>query len=47
MHGEVILIAICAVMMVCFWRAAIAILVSTVVGVLLLGVVTALTYFLR
>jgi type III secretory pathway component EscS len=47
MHSEVILIAVCAVMLVCFWRAALAILVSTVVGVLLLGLVTALTYFLH
>jgi hypothetical protein len=47
MHSEVILIIVCAVMLVCFWRAALAILVCTIVGVLLLGLLTAMGYFLH
>ena len=47
MHDEVILIVACAVIVVCFWRAALAILVSTTMGVLLLGLITALRCFLH
>ena len=47
MHSEVILIIVCAVILVCFWRAALAILTCTIVGVLLLGLVTAMRYFLH
>jgi hypothetical protein len=42
MHNELILVVLGAVIVVCFWRAALAILLCTMVGVLLLGLVTAI-----
>jgi hypothetical protein len=47
MHAEMIWIIVCAFVLVCFWRAALAILLCTVVGVLLLGLVTAMGYFMH
>ncbi len=47
MHSEIMLVIACAVILVCFWRAALAILVCTIVGVLLLGLVTAMGYLLH
>jgi hypothetical protein len=42
MHSELVLVVLGAVIVVCFWRAALAILACTVVGVLVLGLVTAI-----
>jgi hypothetical protein len=41
MHSELILAVLAAIIVVCFWRAALAILLAVTVGVLLLGLVTA------
>jgi uncharacterized membrane protein len=44
MRNELILVVLGAVIVVCSWRAALAILLCTMVGVLLLGLVTAIGF---
>jgi len=47
MHSELALIIACAFVLVCFWRVVLAVLLCTLVGVLLLGLVTAMGDFLH
>jgi hypothetical protein len=47
MHNELILIVLGAVIITCFWRAALTILVCTMGAVLMLGLVTAVGFAVR
>jgi hypothetical protein len=47
MHNELILVVLGAVIVVCFWRVALAIVLGTMAGVLLLGLVTAAGFAVR
>jgi len=47
MHTEMILIVVCAFMLVCFWRVALTLFLCAMVGVALLGLVTAMGYFMH
>jgi hypothetical protein len=47
MHADMILIFILAIILVCFWRAALALLLCATVGLILLGLVTAIGYHIH
>jgi hypothetical protein len=45
MPGDLILIVICTLVLVCFWRAVLVLLFWTLAAAALLGLITAVSYF--